>query len=122
MSSFISEVKGRLPTFGYPLIPYSPKRQSVTLYDENVWKHEIVSDGKAIKDLSNDEFRLRSTADLKIELTEKVDAENNRRAFRRSKSPNYPAGLKYHMYKDVQNETYKVKKNHWQGLYKLMGL
>ena len=94
----------------------------MTLYDENVWKHAIVSDGKAIKDLANDEFRLRSTADLKIELTEKVDAENNRRAFRRAKSPQYPAGVKYHMYEDVQKETYNAKKNHWQGLYKLMGL
>ena len=51
----ISDIKGLMPTFGYPLIAYSPNHSENALTDQKVWKHAIVSEGSAIKDLSQNE-------------------------------------------------------------------
>ena len=69
----ISDVKGLMPIFGYPLIAYSPNHSENALTDRKVWKHAIVSEGSAIKDLSQNETKIISTAQLKLELTEKMD-------------------------------------------------
>ena len=48
---------------------YSPKNSDQKLTDSNVWKHAVVSDGKAIKNLSSDEFKMLATDQLKVMLT-----------------------------------------------------
>jgi len=73
LDAIISDVKGKVPTFGYPLIHYSPRQSPLKLTDSTVWKHAIVSDGQAIKNLKEEEFKMVSTAQLKLELTEKMD-------------------------------------------------
>ena len=45
----------------------------MTLTDDLVWKHAIVSDGKAISNPADNKPKMVSTAQLKIELTEKAD-------------------------------------------------
>ena len=69
----IGDFKGHVPTFGYPLINYSPKHATRTLTDAAVWKKAIVTDGSAIKDLTDSEYEMKSPAQLKFELTEKQE-------------------------------------------------
>ena len=64
-----------MPVFGYPLITYSPKSSALHATDSKVWKHAIVSNGDAVKDIANDEVKMISTKNLKFELTEKMDKE-----------------------------------------------
>ena len=75
LKTIVCDINGRVPTFGYPLINYSPKQNTVSLTDAQAWNHAIISDGvSALKDLSQEnEFVMKSTTQLKIELTEKQD-------------------------------------------------
>ena len=52
MKEMIDDINGKVPTFGYPIIHYTPRQDERKVTDRDVWKHAIVSDGSAIKDLS----------------------------------------------------------------------
>ena len=41
--------------------------------DSKVWKHAIVSNGDAVKDMADVEVKMISTDNLKLELAEKMD-------------------------------------------------
>ena len=64
---------GKIPTFGYPLITFSPPEPEKLLTDSLVRKHAIISDGDAIIDPNQEEFRMVSNVQLKQELTDKAD-------------------------------------------------
>lgn len=49
----ICDINGKIPTFGYPMLTFTDKEPELSLYDEKVWRHAIVSNGKAIKDLND---------------------------------------------------------------------
>ena len=61
----ICDINGKVPTFGYPMITFTDKEPELTLYDEKVWRHAVVSNGSAIKYLNDQEFKMVSTAQLK---------------------------------------------------------
>lgn len=54
---------------------YSPENKDANLSvtDSRGWRLAIISDGAAIKDLSQEEFKMVSTAQLKLQLTNKMD-------------------------------------------------
>ena len=37
LKKYVSDVRGRIPIFGYPLITYSPPSTMANLWDEKVW-------------------------------------------------------------------------------------
>lgn len=52
----------------------------------------------------------------------KVKDKNNSFGFgATSHSQQFPAGVKYHMYKDVLNDLEMNKKNHWSSLFNMIG-
>lgn len=51
-----------MPTFGYPLITFSPPGLEQVITDSKVRKHAIVSDGTNIRDPSQEEFKMVSTS------------------------------------------------------------
>ena len=73
LNDIIGDVNGHVPTFGYPLINYSPKQCSKTFTDAAVWKQAIISDGTNIKDLTENNYVMKTTAQLKLELTSKQE-------------------------------------------------
>lgn len=75
LSSMICDINGQMPTFGYPLISYSPKEGDVGLTDAELRKHAIISDGGTIRSLNQDQVVMKSTAQLKVELTEKMEKQ-----------------------------------------------
>ena len=133
----ICDINGQVPTFGYPHIQFSPPQAIANLTDAQVWKHAIVSDGAAIKNLAEDEHVMKSTSQLKLELTERQDRAEARAAqLKEQKKQNkmsglsdsqsisnhYPIGAKCHIYKEMQEDQQKNQKNQWKNIYALMGV
>lgn len=71
-----------------------------------------------------------STAELKLELTEKMDRAVAKGGYKARNVPMksssasqqpYPAGVKCHMYADVIKNREADTKNHWNNIYQLLG-
>ena len=133
----IGEVSGHVPTFGYPMINYSPKQCSKTFTDATVWKQAIISDCANIKDLSESDYVMKTTAQLKLELTSKQEkAEQKLKEIIEAKKMNrmqgldknlqvsqqYPIGVKCHIYKELHEEYQKNHSNQWKNIYALLGV
>ena len=105
LNEIIGDTKGKIPTFGYPIMTYSPKTQERQLTDRDVWQHAIVSDGNRIKDVQENGARMISTDQLKIEMSQRItEALRKGRSLSQIHTRNshsYPDGVKFHMYRNV---------------------
>lgn len=68
LSKFVNDVRGNIPTFGYPLLTYSPSGSGRLIFDKKAWIHGRVSDGKAIKEENTGKIKVFSTAEIKQKL------------------------------------------------------
>ena len=96
-----------------------------------MWKHAIVSDGKAIHNPLDSKPKMVSTAQLKIELTEKFDKAAQKKAGQKQRQSqsqmaatqsSFPAGAKYHMYREVLDDMNDNRNNYWEKIMGLLGV
>ena len=116
---------------------YSPpdSAHDLEVTEPRGWRLAILTDGQAIKDLSQEEFKMVSTAELKMQLTKKLDRLKLQQA-QQSKSLDpkkkaqptqtetyikepYPAGVKFHMFKEQVEDQEAKRKSYWHQIYKL---
>ena len=104
----ISEYE-KIPLFGYPLMQYSPneENQNLQLSDSRGWRLAILTDGAAIKDPCQEDFKMVSTAQLKAQQSDKrykIWPKNNSLPTSQRqdqvKKP-YPAGAKLKIFQDL---------------------
>ena len=97
---------------------YSPpdSARDLELWEKRGWRLAILTDGNAIKDLTQEEFKMVSTAELKLQLTQKLDRLRVQQTANKSADPKkkakvaqtdsyikepYPAGVKFHMFQEM---------------------
>ena len=64
LKELVNDVNAKVPLFGYPMIQYSSgnSKNNVSLTDSAGWRIAIATDGTAIKDLNQEDFKMLSTA------------------------------------------------------------
>ena len=115
----MNDVRGKIPTFGYPLLTYSPSGSGRMIFDKKAWIHSRVSDGKAVVEENTGKIKVFSTAEIKQKLVQvKADGDNPVKKVIRK----FPEGLKEQFSKSIYEDFEENYTSGWRNIYKLSGL
>ena len=56
LEKFVSNIKGRIPVFGYPMLCYSPPSTGLNISDKKVWRASVLQEGQIVDSVGAEDF------------------------------------------------------------------
>ena len=57
LEHFVSNVRGRIPVFGYPMLCYSPPNSGFEISDKRVWRASVLQDGQIVDNAGPEDLK-----------------------------------------------------------------
>lgn len=120
LEHYVSNQRGKIPIFGYPLLTFSPPDSGRTITDKKIWRVATIGDGNvSFKDPPLDIKHIsRTIENTRTQGTREISP----RSMFRKKSKKAPAGIKVHLYQENGQEYEDNYVTKWKQIHGGVGM